>query len=139
MTIAEGGGGGGAGGDGSGLGWFCVDSPPAPPPAGIGLSAGGGAASCDLTLAIMTSSSQGGGTHVTGSLITPQVRLIGPEGRRGLLVSGRMIGIAGFAMSMALLDDLSRALRRDEPSPGVPARLKSKTVRSADSPRNRAI
>lgn len=135
MTIAEGG--GGAGGDGSGLGWFCVESPPLS--AGIGLSTGGGRASCDLTLAIMSSSSQGGGTHVTGSLITPQVRLIGPEGRRGLLVSGRTVGIDGFAMSMALLDDLSRALRRDEPSPGVPARLKSKTVRSANSPRKRAI
>jgi hypothetical protein len=88
---------------------------------------------------LVKSISHGAGTQVTGSLITPQVRLIGPEGRRGLMLSGRIGGGPCLAISTALLVDRSRALRRDEPSPGVPALLKSKTDKSAASPRKRAI
>ena len=47
-------------------------------------------------------SSVGGATHVTGSLMTPHVRRIGPDGLRGLIVSGLTIGI-GFMGSTRLI------------------------------------
>jgi len=90
---------------------------------------------------VLSSSSLGGATHVTGSFITPHVRRIGPEGLRGLFVRGLTIGTGlttsvGIFLVVALL---SLALLRKVPSPGLPARLKSKHERSALSPRNLAI
>ena len=78
------------------------------------------------------------GTTVTGSLMTPQVLRIGPEGRRGALLSGLTAGGGGVCFrSLLAVGFLSlAALRR---SPSDPARLKSKHVRSAWSPRNLAI
>ena len=76
---------------------------------------------------------------MTGSLMTPQVLRIGPDGRRGALLSGLTAGGGGVCLRSILLvvGFLSlAALRR---SPNDPARLKSKHVRSALSPRNLAI
>lgn len=89
---------------------------------------------------VLSSSSFGGATHVTGSFITPQVRRMGPEGLRGLLVKGLTIGTERTtSVGIFLVVVLSLALLRSVPSPGLPARLKSKQVRSALSPRNLAI
>lgn len=91
------------------------------------------------TMLFLSSSSVGGATHVTGSLMTPHVRRMGPEGRKGLMLSGLTRG-TGLNKSIAFfLAVLSLALRLCVPSPGVPARLKSKQLRSAQSPRNLAI
>lgn len=70
--------------------------------------------------------------------MTPQVLRIGPEGRRGALLSGLTAGGGGVCFrSLLVVGFLSlAALRR---SPSDPARLKSKHVRSALSPRNLAI
>ena len=92
----------------------------------------------DMT-SFFTSSSVGGATKITGSLMTPHVRLIGPDGRKGLFVKGRTVGICLLIGSRFFFADLSLALLLWLPSPGVPARLKSKQPRSAVSPRNLAI
>lgn len=84
-------------------------------------------------------SSSGGATQVTGSLITPQVRRMGPEALRGLTVSGLTTGM-GFTGSIFFPICLSRALRLCVTSPYAP-RLKSKQDKSRLwlSPKNFAI
>lgn len=98
---------------------------------------------------------------MTGSLITPQVRLTGPDGLRGFVLRGFALEapdrgsdrlVTMFPVLLLLLPKapppppppgvswlLSLARRLWVPSPGEPARLKSKQVRSALSPKKRAI
>lgn len=59
----------------------------------------------------LSSSSFGGATQVTGSLITPQVRRIGPEGLKGLLLRGLTKG-KGLGKSIFFVGFLSLALLR---------------------------
>ena len=70
-----------------------------------------GSAGLPATRLFLNCSLLGGATQVTGSFITPQVRLMGPEGLKGLLLKGRISGI-GFDSSAVLVGFLSRALRR---------------------------
>ena len=83
----------------------------------------------------------GGDRSITGSLITPHVRRTGPAGLKGLALNGRIgcgmtcRGSIFFPVPWGLR---SRALRL-VPSPRLPARLKSKQVKSAFSPKNLAI
>lgn len=102
------------------------------------VSMGSGSAAFTATTAIFFSR-LGGGIHVTGSLITPHVRRIGPEAPRGLLLRGLKSAIPYLPASIALLAVRSLALRCEEPPPESAPRLKSNAVRSTASPRNRAI